>query len=177
VKWNGAASPAVAGHPDRRTNKADPRGEATECLSSERRLHSIASGAYRAGPRDGSADPARRMYQLACPLHWSIAIYCWSRIALRPRPQNVVLLKLEAVGCGVAAHGCDCTLGHTITVGVNFASIHRARNLQRCIPSESKFSGASLALICGHSRSTIENQAVSRLRPFTTWACRNIPSN
>ena len=48
------------------------------------------------------------------------------------------------------------------------------------LPPPSKFAGSSqrsnAALIRGHSRSVIENQAVSRLRPLTTSAWRKIPS-
>src|SRR6266849_1563601 len=51
---------------------------------------------------------------------------------------------------------------------------------RRCPPFGSKFSGAShasnAARTAGHSPSMIENQAVSRLRPFTTMCCRNTPS-
>jgi hypothetical protein len=51
---------------------------------------------------------------------------------------------------------------------------------RRCAPAASRLSGASqaesAAATAGHSQSRIENQAVSRLRPFTTRSCRNTPS-
>src|SRR5450759_2397771 len=52
---------------------------------------------------------------------------------------------------------------------------------RRCCPSSSKLSGDShasnAARTPGHSPSTIENQAVSRLRPLTTMCWRKTPSN
>src|SRR3546814_10125927 len=56
----------------------------------------------------------------------------------------------------------------------------RSDRLSRCRPSASKFAGSShrvnAAFSTGHPPSTIENQAVSRLRPLYMVACRNSPS-
>ena len=60
-----------------------------------------------------------------------------------------------------------------------FCPFNDAR-LTFCLPSVSKFSGASqrskLCLRSGHSLSSIENQASSRLRPLAIKCWRNVPS-
>jgi hypothetical protein len=60
------------------------------------------------------------------------------------------------------------------------APARSAANDARWAPEASKFAGAShasnAARAVGHSPSSIENHAVSRLRPLTIMCWRNVPS-
>lgn len=63
---------------------------------------------------------------------------------------------------------------------VRHHQVLKSSSRRRCCPASSKFEGASQAVnaaeIRGHSGLIIENQAVSRLSPFTTMWWRKMPS-
>jgi predicted dithiol-disulfide oxidoreductase (DUF899 family) len=85
-----------------------------------------------------------------------------------PRP-----LRTSGGGTTTPTRGADDASGARLVAG------HPVSD-RRCRPDPSKFAGSSQASsrarTRGHSRSTTENQAVSRLRPLVTIACRKTPS-
>ena len=96
----------------------------------------------------------------------------------RSRPRT---LKPRAASVWTAADHPIDPASTTITVVVEGPAHHRAAlRLVRWRPSGSKLSDASHARNAsrtrGQSASTIAYQAVSRLRPLITTACRKIPS-
>src|SRR5690606_39537438 len=67
------------------------------------------------------------------------------------------------------------------TIAVGHQSPRNCSRRRRCRPASSKLAGSShwsnATFAAGHSRSSIENQAVSRLRPLTIMCWRKTPSN
>src|SRR6266542_2807772 len=158
------------------------QGQLVDRLAAKRALLAEPLGQLSADHPGGASD--ENLHVLRAPAHYS-------RVPDKRAPK--ARLRASSMRYGASkAPGPKATGRYRflslLGPGRRSASLHppgtRGRfnslKLVRCRPSASKFSGASqrskAALRAGHSLSSIENQALSRLRPFAIRCCRKVPS-